>query len=93
MNENCFTNFPQLGYSNMVGGVKTTHGFTYKCATSAGWIDDDKLMIRVQIIDKYFGNMTMTFGFKGEKAVVYITKTAENFLDEYPGEFVATKKQ
>lgn len=92
MNENCFTTFPQFGYSNLVGGVKTTDGFTYKCATSGGWIDDDKFMLRVQIIDIYFGNMTMTFGFKGEYCVVNITKTAENFLDEYPGEFITKRK-
>ena len=42
-------------------------------------------IIKVHIIDRYFGNMTMTLGFKGDEVGVYMEKTAEFFLDEYQG--------
>lgn len=89
MNENAYTKFPQFGYSNLIGAEVTTDGFMYDAAISAGWIDQNRLMIRVQVIDKYFGNMAMTFNFKDDKAIVVMTKVAENFFNEYQGEFMA----
>ena len=89
MKENVFVKFPQLGYSNEVGGVVTTDGFMYDVAVSAGWLDQNKLMIRIQIVDHYPGNMSFIFAFKDEYAVLSIEKTAENIFNEYPGEFLA----
>ncbi len=89
---NEFGLFPQLGYSNEHGGLKTTDGFMYKCAVSGGWSEEKKLNLRVQIIDKYFGNFYATFAFKGDKCAVRMLKNAEAFLDEYNGTFIAECK-
>lgn len=84
MCKNEFSYFPQEGYSDEVGTEKTTN-FYYKCAASAAWIEDRKLFIKVQIIDKYFGNLNITIGFNGNKAGILMCKYAEDFLDEYEG--------
>ena len=85
INRNEFGKFPQLGYSDGVGGVYTNNGFMYEDAVSATWLDDYKLMIYVQIIDRYLGNCNMTFAFNGDKVTVVMRKTAEDFLHEYHG--------
>ncbi len=89
MGKNIFAKFPQLGYSNDVACVPTTDGFMYDCASSAAWREGGRLLLRVQIIDRYLGNMFVRFTFRDDIATVTMTKTAEAFLDEYNGEFVA----
>ncbi len=83
--ENVFCKFPQFGYSNDTGGVRTTDGFLYDCASSAGFLEENKLSLRIQVIDKYFGNMFMTFAFKGCEVAVNMGGVAEDFLKEYQG--------
>lgn len=85
INRNEFGKFPQLGYSDKVGGMRTNDGFMYDDAVSATWLDDNKLMIYVQIIDRYLGNGNMTFAFRDDKVTVVMRKTAEDFLHEYQG--------
>ncbi len=92
INHNEFSHFPQLGYSNDIGGVRTTDGFMYKCATSGGWLDDKRFFIYIQIIDRYLGNARIVFSFKDDCVVVKMEKTAEDFLKEYEGTLVARKK-
>ena len=90
INENAFSTFPEFGYSNEYGGQRTTDGFTYRCASSLGFVEEKKCILRVQIIDRYLGNFTATFAFRNEDTVtVHLEKTAEDFLGEYEGEFVA----
>lgn len=85
MCENAFGAFPQEGYADEVGTVKTK-GHFYRCAASAAWIEPKKLFLKVQIIDKYFGNLGITIGFDGSgKAGLYCAKSAEDFLNEYEG--------
>lgn len=81
---NEFGLFPQEGYSDELGGA-FEKGHYYKCASSAGWVEEKKLNIRVQIIDKYFGNLNIYVGFEGEDTVVWMWKCAEDFLEEYNG--------
>ena len=89
---NVFEKFPQEGYSDLVGAVPCP-GNLYDAAFSADWPDVDVLRIRVQIIDKYFGNLAILFGFRDENQVtVRMEKTAEAFLNEYKGIFMATAK-
>ncbi len=84
--ENWFGKFPQEGYSDGVGGERTTNGFLYDCAVSAGWIEERKLLLRAQIIDRYFGNLTFIFHFAEDgSATLHMEKHAEAFLDEYQG--------
>lgn len=89
-NELC--KFPQLGYSNEVGGVRTTDGFMYDAAVSAAWREDKKLALRVQIIDRYFGNLRAIFAFRDDAVVVDMRSCAEDFLGEYNGCFTATRQ-
>lgn len=89
MNKNVFGKFPQLGYSDEYGATKTTNGFMYNDAVSATWRDDNKLTVFVQIIDRYFGNIGMSFSFKDDVAVVQMASHAEYFLQEYHGNFTA----
>lgn len=92
VNHNVFGKFPQLGYSDEVGATPTKNGFTYKDAVSLAWIEEKKLLLFVQIIDKYFGNMSATFAFKDDYAFADFTKTAEEFLEEYHGRLLAKKR-
>lgn len=92
INHNVFGKFPQLGYSDEFGGKKTTNGHTYNDAVSFTWLEEKKLMIYVQIIDKYFGNISMLFAFKGNDVFARFSKTAESFLIEYEGSMIAHKK-
>jgi len=93
LNKNVFCKFPQFGYPNDYGRVPTTDGFLYDCASSAAWREEKKLLLRVQIIDRYFGQMFAVFSFKKEGiATVTLWKKAEAFLEEYQGEFAARKK-
>ncbi len=87
---NVFHKFPQEGYSDTVGAVEVP-GHQYDGAYSADWPEERTLRIRVQIIDKYFGNLSILFGFRDENAVtVRMEKKAEAFLNEYAGILNAT---
>lgn len=87
LGENRFVKFPQRGYSDGRGNVHDeTSDFLYDCACSAAWKEERKLFIRVQIIDRYFGNLHMNFGFRDENAcALQFNKVAEDFLNEYHG--------
>ena len=92
VNKNAFGKFPQLGYSNDKGAVDTTDGFMYKDAVSLAWTSDNTLVLRVQIIDRYFGNLRMVFGFTNDDCAAIFYPAAEDFLREYNGRLVAHKK-
>ena len=92
VNHNVFGHFPQLGYSNDAGGVRTTDGFMYRDAVSLAWLEERKLILFVQIIDRYFGLMSAVFAFRGEHAAAQLAKVGEDFLGEYQGELSAWKK-
>lgn len=81
-NELC--KFPQENYPDVLASVPL-EGHRYDCAVSADWPEESKLRIKVQIIDKYFGNMSMEFGFTGEEVGIYMHKEAQAFLEEYQG--------
>ena len=89
LGKNVFGKFPQLGYSNEHAGLQTDNGYMYDCAACAVWREEQKLLLKVQVIDRYLGNMLAMFSFRDDYAVVRMTKTAENFLNEYAGEFSA----
>lgn len=89
---NVFQRFPQDGYSDLVGTVPK-QGHRYDCAVSADWPEEQKLRIRVQIIDKYFGNLAIVIGFRDAAHLsVRMTKKAEDFLREYEGVLNASAK-
>lgn len=91
MCHNEFGKFPQLGYSDEHGGTVSDNGYMYDCGVSAAWREAQKLMLRCWIIDKYLGNLTVIFAFKGDEVWVQMVGNAENFLKEYNGGFVSHK--
>ena len=84
MGYNEFAKFPQTGYSDMIA-TYPCEGNMYDCATSAIWDDEIKLILKTQIIDKYFGRLSMSFAFKDGYIMARFGKTAEAFLEEYNG--------
>ena len=84
LGKNVFEKFPEEGYSDKVGS-KRAPGNKYDSAVSASFPAEDQLLIRVQIIDKYFGNLAMLFAFKDDIVVLEMKKCAEDFLEEYKG--------
>ena len=82
--ENVFGDFPEEGYSDIIGG-QVAPGHKYHCATSAAWSSETELYIKVQIIDKYFGNLTVRVGFRDDVIGVSMHKVAEAFLETYQG--------
>ena len=93
INENYFTKFPELGYSQEVGGVRTHDGSKYDCAVSAAWLNPNKLMLFVQIIDRYLGNFPMNLAFNDEFISVTAYKNAEDFLWNYNGHAYGRKEK
>ena len=91
MNHNVFGKFPQLGYAGDRGVVATRDGSMYNDAVSLAWTDEKELMLFVQIIDRYFGNMSAKFSFKGNEVYAVFNKSAEYFLNEYQGELIGRK--
>jgi len=80
---NEFGKFPQMGYSDIVGSQKGDR--LYGCAASAAWVTDYQLFMKVQIIDTYFGILSINIGFRDNKIGVAMQKVAEDFLWEYEG--------
>ncbi len=91
INHNVFGKFPQLGYSNEYGAIATTNGFTYDDAVSCAWRREKELLLFVQVIDRYFGNMNARFSFKGNEVYATFQKTAESFMCEYEGTLIGRK--
>ncbi len=75
--------FPETHYSGDRIGVPMERGYRY---VGAGvWPEENKLLLRINIIDKYFGNLTLAFGFRDNKIGFRASKAAEGFLDDYEG--------
>ena len=75
--------FPQTNYFGDTIG--TPKGEMYRCMAVARWTQENKLVIRCYFIDDYFGKYTITLGFMDKELGLYMSKTAEWFLDEYQG--------
>ncbi len=82
---NVFAKFPEEGYSREIGSVRCPGNY-YDAAFSADWPADYTLRVRVQVIDTYFANLSMMFGFRDENTVTLrMEKKAEDFMEEYKG--------
>ena len=90
---NIFQKFPQFGYSNNRGGMRSNDGSLYDCAASGAWLDERTFLLRVQVIDRYFGNLSVMFSYANDGlCYVRMSKNAEDFLNEYAGRFLAEAK-
>ncbi len=92
INKNVFGLFPELGYSREVGGERTTDGHRYVCATSVAFLDENKIIVHIQILDDYYANASFIIAFRDDLAVVSTEKTAEDFLWNYSGRAIARRK-
>ena len=92
MCENEFLLFPETGYSDQVGSVLVP-GHQYRCAASAAWIEPQKLFIKVQIIDEYFGTLDITLSFLENRMGMFMKKCAEDFLWNYSGFASGTERK
>ena len=82
--------FPETHYFGDTIGTPSGKGYRYMA--QAVWTEERKLVLRVYLIDMYFGNFTATFAFKGDEVALSMEKTAEWFLEEYQG-FTAGKAE
>ena len=91
VNHNVFGKFPQYGYPYDRCGEVTTNGLLYDDAVSFAWLEEKKIMIFVQVIDRFFGNATMLFSFKDDEVLARFTNIAEGFMQEYSGDMLAKR--
>ena len=84
LGHNVFVFFPEEGYPDETGNIPEP-GNRYECAASAAWVEPHKLHIAVQIIGRYYGNLSINLAFSEDEAGLFMTKAAEYFLTEYAG--------
>lgn len=84
MKKNVLSLFPKAGVPDETGTISAP-GHQYRCATSAAWVEERKLFIKSQIIDKYLGNLNITIGFKDNRVGIQMIGNAEYFLEDYNG--------
>ena len=77
-NVECLLDEPQY-YGDTIG---QPNGVGYRCLCSGAWTSSTTFVLRVQVIDDYFGNMTITFDLDSSPTLKS-KKTAEWFLAEY----------
>lgn len=85
---NNFCQFPETDMAKEIGNVPCP-GHTYKCAISAAWKNDDRMSLKVQIIDEYLGAMNMTVSFREKDAFITMFKHCEGFMNNYKGTLTA----
>ena len=89
--KNVFGLFPKADMPNEVGG-QDEKGYRHRYAASAAWVEECKLFIKVQIVDKYLGNLNITIGFNGEWVGMQMCANAEYFLQSFHG-FAGGRRQ
>ncbi len=75
--------FPQDGYFGDTIGKSADR--RYRCIASGAWTNEKTLHIKCDIIDDYFGNLSIVACFEEEKIALYMQPHAEWFLLEYNG--------
>ena len=77
--------FPETHYFGKQIGVPKGSGYKYKA--SGAWFDDDTFIIYLYIIDDYLGTLKINAKFDdgGKHIALFMSKSAEWFLDEYDG--------
>lgn len=80
---NKIATFPEKKYHG--DRLGTSANREYSTAFSGGWVEKDKLVIKCQIIDKYFGAVKITLSFKDDVISVSMHKHGQFILDDYQG--------
>ena len=91
MCKNIFTLFPEEDYFDTTVGIPEK-GHKYPCAISAAWVEEQKLCIRVQSIDKHLGGLYIIASFKDDDICIELSSNTNCFFNEYSG-FINGKNQ
>ncbi len=83
--------FPETHYSGDT--VNTPLGRGYKMLAAGAWTDERTLTLRIHLVDNHLGNLTVAFGFYGDKVGVVMDPCAENCLWEYDGRAGGTRRR
>jgi len=75
--------FPETQYCGR--RVGTPKGEGYRCLGTGVWVEENRLLLRINAIDDYLGNLGITFGFKEAYVGITAEKAAEGFWDDYKG--------
>ncbi len=75
--------FPQDGYFGDTIGKDGNR--RYRCIASGAWTTATTLHIKADVIDDYFGNVSIIADFKGNEIGLYMQPHAEWFMLEYKG--------
>lgn len=65
--------------------IHTPAGRYYKCTACAVFVEPQKLLLRCDVVDWYFGSVTATFGFRDDVCGFRMVKNAEAFMNDYFG--------
>ncbi len=75
--------FPETHYSGY--RIGTPKGEGYRCLASGVWTAENQLLLRVNVVDDYFGSMNVSFGFRDCYIGITMASAAEEFLQDYNG--------
>lgn len=75
--------FPETHFHGEILGESVNREF--RSVNSGAWVEENKFVIRCDIIDMYVGNLTITLCFKGDEVALSMYKNAQFFLKEYDG--------
>ena len=77
--------FPETHYFGRQIGIPKGSGYRYKA--SGAWFDEESLVIYLYVIDDYLGTLKINARFleNGKNLTLFLSKSAEWFLDEYEG--------
>lgn len=75
--------FPETHYFGRQIGISAERG--YRCCAAGAWVEENKLRIKVWLLDDHTGGVNITLVFKGDEIAVCMRKHGEWYLDEYLG--------
>ncbi len=75
--------FPEKHFNGEILGESANREF--RSVNSGAWVEENKFVIRCNIIDMYVGNLTITLCFNGDEIALSMYKNAQFFLKEYDG--------
>ena len=55
------------------------------CTCDLSWTEEQKILLRIYIVDSNLGNCLMAFGFKNDEVGIRLNKRTELFMDDYVG--------
>lgn len=83
------SNFPETHY--WAERIGTPSNRELRCLSNAAFTSENRILLRVYIIDVCFGHLGIVAEFNGDDCAVQMQKVAEHFLDEYQGIAIGKK--